>query len=120
MHSVGDFLPRTPGMKLLQDCLFELAVQFRKYCEKQDVELEGHLLLIRRNVSVNPISKILITYNKVMTFQLNEQTALFRNYLENEVKDYFMIGTSGPEAVQKNMRNKFFQMIIRKEVRALK
>ena len=110
-------MSKSPAMKLLQNCLCELTIEFIKYCEKQGIQLREHYLLIRRNVSVNPISTLLITYNKVRAFQVSEETALFRNYLENEIMDYFMLGTSGPEAVQKNVRNKFFQMIIRKEKR---
>lgn len=109
------------GMRLFQNCLTQLTVEFIEYCKKEDIELtERPQFLIRRNISVNPISKILKTYDKVMEHGVNFETAKFANYLEEQVLHYlFLAKPISPtlEACLISYRNIFFDRILRKRSR---
>ena len=107
---------RTESMRLMSSCISQLASDLNKYCKNQQIELPTRNLyyFIRRNLRVNPVSKLLKTYENVVRFGLTEETAEYIYYLRSEILTYFFLGPMRNQEAQKAYKAMFFEQILRK------
>jgi len=110
-----------PAMRFLNECLVELTGKFIDYCKDLNYKPQQRPYnLIRKNIRIAPLSKLLLTLNHVMKHKLTDETAKYAYYLKKEIAIYLHIApaiTPASNECNRCHRNMFFNRIIRKNMR---